>query len=270
MGTLKANALNRVMFRLKHQGLGSLIVTIFRKIFESIKPSRIQSHMQILEFINGAKGLEIGGPSYIFSKKGFLPIYEYVDSMDNLNYSAETIWEGEIKNELFIYNGRTLGNQYIRDAVDLHGLPDSGYNFVVSSEMIQHIANPLRALYEWKRVLKPKGHLVLIVPNKERTFDHKRPVTTLSHMIDDYNSNMQEDDLTHLQEALELHDLSRDMPAGTFEQFRKRSEENVKYRALHHHIFDTHSIVELLQYAGFDILTVDKYLAAITVVAVKE
>src|SRR5713226_8445532 len=71
---------------------------------------------------------------------------------------------------------------------------------------------------------------------KDHTFDWRRPVTTLEHMISDYENQTAEDDLTHVDEILKLHDLSRDLPAGTPEQFRARSLNNSAVRALHHHV----------------------------------
>ncbi len=44
------------------------------------------------------------------------------------------------------------GIQYVRDATDLHGIPDEKYDFVVASHALEHIANPLRAVSEWTRV----------------------------------------------------------------------------------------------------------------------
>jgi hypothetical protein len=56
-----------------------------------------------------------------------------------------------------------------------------------------------------------------LLPDKRRTFDHRRPVTTLAHLIADLNADMAEDDLTHLPEILALHDLERDPDAGNME-----------------------------------------------------
>jgi len=57
----------------------------------------------------------------------------------------------------------------------------------------------------------------------------------------DYANNVGEDDLTHLPEILALHDLSRDEAAGTPEQFHQRCLDNISKRAIHHHVFDTHT-----------------------------
>jgi hypothetical protein len=70
-------------------------------------------------------------------------------------------------------------------------------------------------------------------------------------MVSDYKNQIGEDDLTHVNEILELHDLSKDLPAGTPEQFRVRSLNNAAVRALHHHVFSLSSALELLNHAGF-------------------
>jgi hypothetical protein len=108
-------------------------------------------------------------------------------------------------------------------------------------------------------VLVPRGVLLLVLPHKDGTFDWRRPTTTLEHMISDYESNVGEDDLTHLSEILELHDLSRDEAAGTPEQFRQRSLENVSKRAMHHHVFDTQTALALVDRGSFQIIQVDTF-----------
>lgn len=50
----------------------------------------------------------------------------------------------------------------------------------------------------------------MVLPFKEKTFDHKRPVTSIEHILEDYNLNIDERDNTHFDEILNLHDLSRD------------------------------------------------------------
>lgn len=43
-------------------------------------------------------------------------------------------------------------------------LPDSAFDTVVSTEVLEHVPEPLRALKEMRRVIKPGGHLILTVP----------------------------------------------------------------------------------------------------------
>jgi hypothetical protein len=103
------------------------------------------------------------------------------------------------------------------------------------------------------RVAKPGAAMIVLLPHYRYTFDRRRRPTPLTHMIEDYERGTDEDDRTHLQEILELHDLSRDAPAGSPEQFRDRSLRNIENRCLHHHVFDEHNSRALLRTAGLKI-----------------
>lgn len=198
-------------------------------------------------------GIEIGGPSSFFSKE--IDIYRIIKSLDGVNFSSFTIWEGKIIQGLnFKFGKQRYGFQYICDAVSLDCIESSKYDFVLSCNSLEHIANPLKALSEMLRVTKPDGCLFLVLPNKESNFDHAREVTSFEHLLEDYNNNVSEDDLTHLDEILKLHDLSMDPPAGDFENFRERSVNNFQNRCLHHHVFDLNLINQIFEYFNIDLL----------------
>jgi SAM-dependent methyltransferase len=206
-----------------------------------------------VRYIEHKKGIEIGGPSTLFNT--ILPLYRKVEGLDGVNFSTNTLWEENIQGgRNYNYSGSRKGMQFISDATDLSQIDDNTYDFLLSSNCLEHIANPLKALMEWRRVIKPNGSLILVLPNKVSNFDHRRPTTTFDHILKDLNNDTAEDDLTHLEEILELHDLSLDPPAGDFEAFRKRSLDNFCNRALHHHIFDLSVIKSILDYLGFDLV----------------
>jgi SAM-dependent methyltransferase len=123
--------------------------------------------------------------------------------------------------------------------------------------VIEHVANPLRALHEWLRVVKPDGILTLVVPHKHGTFDHKRPVATRSHLIEDFERDTPEDDQTHLPEILRLHDHDRSPFDGTRAEWEGWCRRNTELRSLHHHVFDTALVVEMLQHVGVQLLAVE-------------
>jgi hypothetical protein len=100
----------------------------------------------------------------------------------------------------------------------------------------------------------------LVLPDRYRTFDHRRPPTPVSHMLDDYSRDRAEDDLTHLDEILSKHDLRRDPGAGTWESFRQRSLNNSQLRCLHHHVFDTNNLRELMETLGLTVKVVETAL----------
>lgn len=204
-------------------------------------------------------GLEIGGPSSLLQRNNILPVYPSIKSLDGCNYSDETIWEGKLKEgyNYFYSSSKSKGFQYILDAVNLESIENHKYDFIISCHNLEHIANPIKALKEWLRVLKNDGFLLLVLPNKDGTFDHKRKITSLDHLIDDYNNSIGEDDLTHLDEILALHDLSMDKAAGDFESFKKRSKNNFRNRTLHHHVFDNFLLIQLFNYLNLQVIALD-------------
>ncbi len=177
----------------------------------------------------GKRGLEIGGPSAVFGRRGLIPLYGLVGSLDNCNFASHTIWAEHKSGSTFRYSDtKPPGLQYLAEGTDLVEVADASYDFVLSSHMLEHTANPLRALRAWSRVLRHNGTLILLIPDKQWTFDHKRPVTTLAHLVEDFDCATGEDDLTHLPEILELHDLTRDPGAVSYESFKIRCETNLK------------------------------------------
>ena len=245
------------------EGTIGLVRALRRRIFAS-KPrvSRLRCFPTLWRLFEGKKGLEIGGPTLHFAKSGQFPVYPIAGSIDNCNFGCQTIWEGEIREgATFRFDQkRPAGNQYILEATALTAIPSASYDFVLSSHMLEHTANPLRALSEWVRVLKLQGILLLVVPHKEGTFDHRRPITTMQHLIEDLERETSEADMTHLAETLSLHDLARSPSAGDFQQFKLRSEKNLENRCLHHHVFDTRLVIELVDHMRLQILGVEAVL----------
>jgi SAM-dependent methyltransferase len=188
-------------------------------------------------------------------------VYGIAGAVDNCNFSRTTIWDGRIdEGETFRYSQGKLGHQYICDGTDLRLISNESYDFVLSSHSLEHVANPLKALYEWRRVLKKGGVLLICLPEKHRSFDHRRPVTEFSHLVKDYEMNVGEDDLSHLSEILELHDLLMDRAAGTFSDFSARSAKNLENRCLHHHVFTLDLAVKMVEHVGFRVLMATNYL----------
>jgi predicted SAM-dependent methyltransferase len=64
--------------------------------------------------------------------------------------------------------------------------------------VIEHLANPIAMLVDCYRVLRPGGLLVLLVPDRHKTFDRERSPTPLTHVIDEYNRDVREVDDAHV------------------------------------------------------------------------
>jgi len=233
----------------------ALMAAVRRRVL----PRRVRCYATVEDLLADRDGLEIGGPTDLFRRRDLLPAYAIARSIDNANFSRRTVWNDPIRDGAsFTYDARRApGRHYIVEATALTAIAGAAYDFVLASHVIEHVANPLRALREWRRVLKPGGAMVLVVPHKERTFDHRRPVTALAHLEEDDRNGTSEDDLTHVSEILALHDLALDPPAGDFEAFKARSERNADNRCLHHHVFDTSLAVAMADAAGLQIVAVE-------------
>jgi SAM-dependent methyltransferase len=150
--------------------------------------------------------------------------------------------------------GSRLGTSFLAEASDLARVTDKTYDFVLASHVLEHVANPLRARHEWKRVVRNDGTVLLIVPHKSGTFDHRRSFTSLEHIQNDFRTDRDEGDMTHLEEVVRMHDLELDPPAGTAEQFRERCLRNAEIRGMHHHVFSPETLVSMVTLAGLSVL----------------
>lgn len=249
--------IKKVYSQLKSKGISGLLKAVYSRAL----PQRLGYYPHCKSFFESGIGLEIGGPSGIFRQRGLIPVYPVAARIDNCNFNSQTVWEGGIsEGDTFIFdNKKAPGYQYISEASNLQCIEDSSYEFVLSSHCIEHLANPLKGLAEWVRALKQDGLLVLIIPHKDGTFDHRRPVTSLEHLIQDFESQTDEGDMTHLEEILRLHDLSKDPGAGDFDSFQQRSKRNVENRCLHQHVFDTRLAVEVVNHMELQILAIELF-----------
>jgi SAM-dependent methyltransferase len=53
------------------------------------------------------------------------------------------------------------------DAQQMATIDDESYDFVHSSHCLEHMQNPLTAINNWLRILKPGGHLICLIPDED-------------------------------------------------------------------------------------------------------
>jgi SAM-dependent methyltransferase len=257
----KIHVIKKLIHYWRTGGVTGLVRAIYHRAL-GLSPIQAKSFPELQRALQDKIGMEIGGASTVFTKRGIFPVYPIAARIDNCNFGGETIWEGSIKEgqTFLFYLGKAPGRQYLAEATALGGIPSKSYDFVLSSHVLEHTANPILALKEWVRLLKDRGLLIMLLPHRDGTFDHRRPVTTMQHLISDFESCMAEDDLTHMPEILALHDLERDPAAGNWATFKARSERNYENRCFHQHVFDTRLAVKLVDHMGLQIRTVEALL----------
>lgn len=53
------------------------------------------------------------------------------------------------------------------DATYMAGVPDETFHTVYVSHVLEHLNDPVEAVRNWWRILKPGGHLIVIVPHRD-------------------------------------------------------------------------------------------------------
>ena len=74
----------------------------------------------------------------------------------------------------------------LADGELLETISDSSQDFVIANHFVEHCENPIGAVLNMLRVLKPTGVLYMALPDKRCCFDSDRPVTSPEHLMRDY------------------------------------------------------------------------------------
>ncbi len=153
------------------------------------------------------------------------------------------------------YAGAPTGAEFFGDACDLPML-DSSLDFVATSHVIEHVADPVAAFNEWCRVLKDKGVIYMVVPDRRLTFDHTRALTPIDHMLQDHRIGTTPVDGTHIDDFVFGLDWERFSPDTAPDLISAAREELAKeYRTaisegreinIHFHTFEPQQMVALI------------------------
>lgn len=123
------------------------------------------------QLLDGLSGIEIGGAAH----------NPFGLNTSNVDYSASM--ETEFKRHEIVMCGEAMAVDIVSPGDELP-IKDSSIDFVISSHVIEHFPDPIKALKEWHRVVKHDGLLYVVAPHKERTFDKERERTPLGELIE--------------------------------------------------------------------------------------
>ena len=94
--------------------------------------------------------------------------------------------------------------EIVDDGERLATVLDGSQDFVIANHFIEHCQNPLQALENAYRVLRPSGVLYLALPDKRYTFDRDRPVTLIEHLERDHADGPEWSRRGHFEEWVRL------------------------------------------------------------------
>jgi SAM-dependent methyltransferase len=158
---------------------------------------------------------------------------------------------------VFDTNGQIGYTETLDLLLDAHNMPmlkDAEFDVVCSSHTMEHLTNPLLALEEWRRVLRPSGLIFSVIPNRDKTFDHKRALTTIEHLIEDHHARRTEIDWHHVLDFLRNHDAERDVVYKGDKQAHFNHVMQAPQYNVHNHVFDRALVYVMHEYAGFKTL----------------
>jgi SAM-dependent methyltransferase len=110
-------------------------------------------------------------------------------------------------------------------------------DFVVCSHVLEHLAEPIGFVAEIYRVLRTGGAVLVVLPDRRRTFDRDQDPTTLDHLVREYAVGVRAVDDDHIRTFLansgpgaaylEAPDRPEDLPA--FYEWHRRRSIHVHY-----------------------------------------
>jgi excinuclease ABC subunit B len=125
-------------------------------------------------------GLEIGA----LHEPAQLPAVARVRYLDALSEGDAAALFREIPSEKLV-KVDVIGDL---DGGVLAQFPDGAFDFVVMNHVLEHIANPVKAVRETFRICRAGGIVILAIPDKDYTFDRGRELTTWEHLWSDYEA----------------------------------------------------------------------------------
>jgi SAM-dependent methyltransferase len=131
----------------------------------------------------------------------------------------------------------------VDDGERLERFADGELDFVIANHFIEHAEDPIATLQTHVRVLRPGGIIYMAVPDKRRSFDVGRPVTTLEHLVTDHVEGPQTSRAAHYEEWARLVDrVPEDRVADHAADLATRRF------SIHFHVWTPAAYVEMISY----------------------
>ncbi|MCW2968114.1 MAG: Methyltransferase type 11 [Solirubrobacteraceae bacterium] len=134
----------------------------------------------------------------------------------------------------------------VDDATTLASFADAALDFVVASHVLEHIEDPIGALENMLRVLRPGGILFLILPDARETFDAARERTTVEHLVRDHAEGPERSRRQHYEEwARVIESVPEDRVAARADEFAAQDARH------HFHVWEFEGFLRLV--TGLDL-----------------
>ncbi len=152
------------------------------------------THRRLGYALVSGSGLEIGA----LNEPAGLPAGANVRYFDAVDEARAAALYPEISRE------RLVKVDFVGD-LDSDGLGqfrDGAFDFVVMNHVLEHVANPVKAVREVFRICGKGGIVIISIPDKDYTFDRGRELTSWEHLWSDYVQDVKESGDDHYESFL--------------------------------------------------------------------
>jgi SAM-dependent methyltransferase len=126
----------------------------------------------------------------------------------------------------------------------LSTIADESQDFIVANHFLEHCENPIGTILHHLGKLRAGGVLFYAVPDKRFTFDFRRDVTPLEHMIADYEHGPEHSRREHYDEWVRLVSIR---PGEPNEQATARARELERVAdSIHMHVWTQVEFLQLI------------------------
>lgn len=140
---------------------------------------KFKDHEYAHQLLDNLTGIEIGGAAH---NPFNLP------NCKNVDYTDDMFTVFKINEEMLC--GEKMPVDVVAEGDDLPFEGES-YDYVISSHVLEHFFDPIGAIKEWLRVIKPGGYVFIIIPKQDAIPTETRPCTQLQELLDRHEGRMQ-------------------------------------------------------------------------------
>jgi predicted SAM-dependent methyltransferase len=206
----------------------------------AVPPSYFEARTEFAYRFLAGDGLEIGG----LHRPLPVPLGARVRQVDRMT-------TGELASA---YGDDVAGKELaevdlVDDGETLATVADNSQDFIVANHFLEHTGDPIGTIGNHLDKLRPGGVLFYAIPDKRFSFDFRREVTSLQHMIRDHESGAEVSRREHYDEwgllvtGTEAERAADGWPERAAEIARSLEAEDY---SVHTHVFTEASFLRLL------------------------
>jgi SAM-dependent methyltransferase len=207
------------------------IVRTLRELFEhgNQPPVKLDRELIAEAYLSG-DGIEIGALHNPLT----LPAAARVKYVDRLSIPDLRKQYPELESE------ELVNVDILADGERLETVADESQDFVIANHFIEHCQDPIGAVLNMLRVLKPGGVLYLAIPRR-CGFDADRPVTTLEHLMRDHLEGPEWSRAQHFEEWVRLVNKATEPDVE-----KQAAELMCMDYSIHFHVWTPFEMLELI------------------------